>query len=1637
VTTTGIPAWFEQGPGENTGGQVQNVTPDNQVAGAVNALAADPANANILYAATVNGGVWKTTNATAANPSWFPLTDHYPSLSVGDINMNPTNSNVLYAGTSRVSSSGDGENTTGLLRTTDGGNTWTILGQSTFGGQNIIKVRPTDLSGGAVVVVATSSGVYRSTDSGANWTLISGTGGLPLGGTTDMVRDPTALHRLYVAIPSTAARVFRSEDGGLTWVAATLPATAGRIRLTIGAGSTVYAATMNSQLTNVFRSATLGASWVSMGVPSPTIHPGGQAGLHFSFLGDSANPNVVFIGGDRQASPFTNGCNNFTGNHFRGVFGSGWTSMDCNGATLGGSPTSSHADSRSLAFDANGNLLETDDGGIYRLINPNGAANTRRWVSVIGSSVGIRPTEFYSIAYDSVNHVLMGGAQDTGSPEQTAQNSFTWRDTSQADGGTVASDNTSVANQSAHYSSSQALGGFHRRTFNNAGILLSDVGVPLRIAGTTTTLTARDAAGNLTFDNTVQFTQPYVLNNADARRMVIGTNFLYESTDRGDDLTSVGGVSGGHPTNPIGFVRGIDYGGVSGGVPNTQVLWIGAGGQLRERSSGTGLPAVVGTYPGSSVQSVRMDPTDWHTAYVLDTFGRVWRTTNTGASWTNLTGNLASLTPSARVIEVVHIGANVAILVGGQGGVFRALNPGATATWSRFGSSESNAIVRDLHYNATDNVLVVGTLGRGAWKVTSASTTLFQTSVVTVDGTAGNDVITLARDPNIPGILNVFLNSVTPVFSVVAAAVQQIIVNGLGGNDTININDSFTGTPVTVNMSTAGCTVNISSVEHSLSHIQANVQVNGASTGTDVLNVNDQANGAGTYLLTPSSLARSGSATILINNLINTITLNGSNGANTYTVNGTNSFTSSTTINTGTGSDVIDVEATTRPLIIQEQGSSNDVVHISQVGHTLSNIQGTVTVNGNSGTDTLNVNDQNGPAGALTYAMASNAVSRGGAAAINYTAINVVVVNGSNGPDTYNITGTESFFSTTVNGGGGGNTVNVFATSGALAVNSGSGNDVINVGSGGGGSTINNIQGNVTVNGQAGLNSLFINDQGNPPVPGRVYTITSTAVSRTGPPVAVGTITYSNIQTLVVNGSSNYVVQSTPTGTTTTLNCGPGDDTIAIGNAGNTLDGIQGLLTVNGQAGNNSLTFNDQGNPAAQSYSLSASTLSRSGMATITFLNVQTVTLNGGNGGNTIGVLSTASGVTTTVNAGNGNNALSVGDGGSTLDGIQGPLTVDGQGGTNTLALNDGGNLAAQNYSLTATTLDRSAMATISYLNMQALSLDGSGAGGSAFVITAIMDTFPTALNSNGLGDVVGVQGTSATGTLTITTNGGSTIVGLHNAGNTVDGIANVTVNDPTASSTVTVDDFGFSGDETYTVTGTTVDVARLGVSLLVYANIDSLVVNGGNAVAGDLFSIDSTSAPGGTAINSGAGPDCFSISPFSLYLASIAGPLTVNGSGGDTISFWDTANPAAETYNFDAIPSMLTLTTVPVSINFTGMAAVYLQTNGSSTVNDPSGTVIVDGSPPCLPNQGPGYGAPVVGEDVQGAALPGRTSLGNGARRAALPTADALAGSLVHRIASKPDPWEFAIEEPLPENVLRVLATDWAIATLQRRFRR
>src|SRR5215471_9229343 len=181
TSSLSAPSWVEEGPGPILNGQ-EAVPPNNPVSGAINAIAASRTNPDLVYVGTVNGGVWKTTNATADSPNWTPLTDRkLPGLSINSLAISPVNARILFAGTGSTSSFAFfGSPGFGVARSISGGHSWDVLAQDTFAGRRINSIVPSALDGGNVILAATlfdsnpggtgfffvlpAGGIFRSTD---------------------------------------------------------------------------------------------------------------------------------------------------------------------------------------------------------------------------------------------------------------------------------------------------------------------------------------------------------------------------------------------------------------------------------------------------------------------------------------------------------------------------------------------------------------------------------------------------------------------------------------------------------------------------------------------------------------------------------------------------------------------------------------------------------------------------------------------------------------------------------------------------------------------------------------------------------------------------------------------------------------------------------------------------------------------------------------------------------------------------------------------------------------------------------------------------------------------------------------------------------------------------------------------------------------------------------------------------------------------------------------------------------------------------------------------------------------------------------------------------------------------------------
>ena len=196
------------------------------------AVAGVPGNSATFYFGSVNGGIWKTTDAGVV---WTPIFDGHPVGSIGALAVAPSDPETIYAGTGESDIREDLSSGNGVYKSTDGGTTWKHVGLEDTRQISRIVIDPQNPS----IVYAGAlghaygpneqRGVYKSVDGGAHWTRV-----LDLGseiGVSDLVMSSTAPRLLfagawhvrrppwssYAPTDGPGGGLYRSQDAGKTW----------------------------------------------------------------------------------------------------------------------------------------------------------------------------------------------------------------------------------------------------------------------------------------------------------------------------------------------------------------------------------------------------------------------------------------------------------------------------------------------------------------------------------------------------------------------------------------------------------------------------------------------------------------------------------------------------------------------------------------------------------------------------------------------------------------------------------------------------------------------------------------------------------------------------------------------------------------------------------------------------------------------------------------------------------------------------------------------------------------------------------------------------------------------------------------------------------------------------------------------------------------------------------------------------------------------------------------------------------------------------------------------------------------------------------------------------------------------------
>lgn len=387
--------WLNEGP-FNTGGRL-------------NCVAIHPTAANTYLVGCADGGIFKTTDDGA---NWTPIFDTATSLSVSSIVYNQSNPNIVYAGTGDQVLGGYSHMGNGIYKSTDGGTTWINSGLNNVGAVTKIIIDPTNSNilyagtTGNPFISDINRGVYKSTDGGATWNNIlflgqnAGIGDIVMNPANSSILFATGRRRIRSDVQSIIvgpeARIYRTTDAGLTWDTLTNGLPTGpqsRIGLCISSSNPdlLFANYVDTSLDfgGIYKSTNGGNSWSLVNTTS-SISMGGFGWYFGEIRLDPNNNNILYLLSVRLYKS-TNGGVTFTSD---------------NGLL--------HADKHDLQFVNSNTLLLATDGGFYKSTNAGSG-----WSQLNNFPI----TQFYEIAHNPWDSLMYyGGAQDNGT-NQGSQNS--------------------------------------------------------------------------------------------------------------------------------------------------------------------------------------------------------------------------------------------------------------------------------------------------------------------------------------------------------------------------------------------------------------------------------------------------------------------------------------------------------------------------------------------------------------------------------------------------------------------------------------------------------------------------------------------------------------------------------------------------------------------------------------------------------------------------------------------------------------------------------------------------------------------------------------------------------------------------------------------------------------------------------------------------------------------------------------------------------------------------------------------------------------------------------------------------------------------------------------------------------------
>jgi pimeloyl-ACP methyl ester carboxylesterase/photosystem II stability/assembly factor-like uncharacterized protein len=687
--------WVERGPNDDiVGPSNNNKRPGNgRTSGRVRVIwedLSDPTGETV-WVGSASGGLWKTNNISGA-AAWTPVNDLFDNLAITAFCQDPVNKDIMFFGTGEKNPSGDAVKGGGIWRSVDHGVTWGLMpGTENYG--NIARIA-CDAVGNLYVAsvmpyipnppAGSKSGVYRYLKLSFSWADITPAG------LSDLVPDLelSSTGRLHVSCGflNSSNSGYRYTDNPATvtpgsWSA---PTTTFPTRYNVdmaSKGDTLYALAANAsyEIPVIYKSTDGGVNWGATTTSPPTNGPiatNFSSGQGWYCIGIAVDPNdgKKVIAGSLNCYRTTDG-------------GNTWSQISRWYGTTG---QYVHADQHFVIW-SNNKVLIGSDGGVH-YSNNDGTTITDR-------NMGLRIKQFYSVAvHPTSTDYFLAGAQDNGVHQLSSPGMNTSTEVMGGDGAF-----SHIDQDQPQYQWSAYVENTYYRSTNGGGAWT----------------TVKDLANQGLFINPTDYDD---LNNIMYCGGNPGTYVRWDDPQTGSTFTRVNITGVGGANGRVSAVKVSPYS--NNTVYFATSTYAGAPSAISPRlikatnaHASPSFASIAGPFAGitsATVSSVELGTSEDNIILSLSNYGvnNLWVTTNGGASWAAIDGNLPDMPVRWAMF---YPGDNTRAIIATETGVWQTDKiDGANTVWEPE-PTFPNVRTDMMQYRRNDRLLAVATHGRGIY----------------------------------------------------------------------------------------------------------------------------------------------------------------------------------------------------------------------------------------------------------------------------------------------------------------------------------------------------------------------------------------------------------------------------------------------------------------------------------------------------------------------------------------------------------------------------------------------------------------------------------------------------------------------------------------------------------------------------------------------------------------------------------------------------------------------------------------------------------------------------------------------------------------------------------------------------------